>query len=110
MDQLKNYPDDPIANLNASASLLRRGKIDAARSCLEHSAKTLEQRSDRVVAAAYANNLGVLLVKEGDLDGAEPLLQQAADAGLAEARANLAELEKKRADDQRLERYRRIMN
>ena len=31
---LKNYPDDPIANLNASASLLRRGKIDAARSCL----------------------------------------------------------------------------
>ena len=107
---LKNYPDDPIANLNASASLLRRGKIDAARSCLEHSAKTLEQRSDRVVAAAYANNLGVLLVKEGDLDGAEPLLQQAADAGLAEARANLAELEKKRADDQRLERYRRIMN
>ena len=43
-------------------------------------------------------------------DGAEPLLQQAADAGLAEARANLAELEKKRADDQRLERYRRIMN
>ena len=110
VDQLKNYPDDPIANLNASASLLRRGKIDAARSCLEHSAKTLEQRSDRVVAAAYANNLGVLLVKEGDLDGAEPLLQQAADAGLAEARANLAELEKKRADDQRLERYRRIMN
>ena len=90
--------------------MLRRGKIDAARSCLEHSAKTLEQRSDRVVAAAYANNLGVLLVKEGDLDGAEPLLQQAADAGLAEARANLAELEKKRADDQRLERYRRIMN
>ena len=77
---------------------------------MEHSAKTLEQRSDRVVAAAYANNLGVLLVKEGDLDGAEPLLQQAADAGLAEARANLAELEKKRADDQRLERYRRIMN
>lgn len=96
--------------LNASASLLRRGKIDAARSCLEHSAKTLEQRSDRVVAAAYANNLGVLLVKEGDLGRAEPLLQQAADAGLAEARANLAELEKKRADDQRLERYRRIMN
>lgn len=60
------------------------------------------------MASAFANNRGAALLLENRLDEAEPLLRRAADAGRAEARRNLEELERKRGDNARLERYRNI--
>ena len=60
---------------------------------------------DVATAAVFANNEGVRLLKENRLEQVEQMLRRAADAGRAEARINLVELEKKRNDNRLLERY-----
>ena len=104
---LELYPDDPAANINAAASLLQRGDAAAAERCLDHAAGAIAA-PDAAMASAFANNRGAALLLENRLDEAEPLLRRAADAGRAEARRNLEELERKRGDNARLERYRNI--
>ena len=98
------YPKDPVANINAAASYLQQGDLDSARKCLDYVAGVI-QTLDVATAAVFANNEGVRLLKENRLEQAEQMLRRAADAGRAEARINLVELEKKRNDNRLLERY-----
>ena len=93
-----------MANINAAASYLQQGDLDSARKCLDYVAGVI-QTLDVATAAVFANNEGVRLLKENRLEQAEQMLRRAADAGRAEARINLVELEKKRNDNRLLERY-----
>lgn len=83
------YADDPAANLNAANIAMEENDYAAARGYLEKAGDSSE--------AVHAR--GVLLLLEGNLDEAEPLLEQAARAGIKEAAYNLNELRKKREDN-----------
>lgn len=104
---LELFPDDPIANINAGASLIQRGLFDDARRCLERATRS-EASLEAIAATALANNMGALMLKENQLDNARTQLQRAAGAGMAEATVNLTELEKKRTDNLKLERYKQV--
>lgn len=92
---LRRYSDDPTARINAAAALIQRGDNASARRLLE------KVKTDPRVA----NNFGALCLKEGNLEQAKIWLEQAADAGSAEARLNLLELAKVEADKQKMQRY-----
>lgn len=51
------------------------------------------------------NNLGVIFLKEGDLDKAEDLFKRALMGGVTEANHNLNELQMKLEDNLKAERY-----
>ena len=92
----KYYPNDPVAAVNTAAVMIRNGELVSAR-------RLLDRHSDNEITA---NNFGVIYLMDGDLDKAEPLFKWAAAAGVPEAKANLLELNKKREDNVRMERYR----
>ncbi len=73
------FPDDPTANLNVAIAAINRKDWPAAKRAL--------QKAGNSPAALHAR--GVMLLWQGDLNGAEPLLQQAHAAGIVEASSNL---------------------
>lgn len=92
---LRQYPDDGTALLNGAAVMILRGDYAMAGRLLER------VKGD----PRAANNLGVLYIGQGDLAQARVYLERAVSSGVREAKQNLAELEKKEADDRVMERY-----
>lgn len=86
---VRMYSDDPVANLNAANISIGKGDYAAAKKYLSKAGNSAE--------AIHAR--GVLKMIEGDLDGAEALLNQAKAAGVIDAANNLIELQKKREDN-----------
>jgi outer membrane protein OmpA-like peptidoglycan-associated protein len=90
---VKQFPDDPVANLNAAASALLNGDTEKAIRYLRKA-----QRNNPV----YYNNLGVLSMMQGNLRRAKSLFQHAAESKLEPALKNLEEVKKKEAADLQL--------
>ena len=80
---VRMYPDDPVANLNAAATAASKGDTAKAKAYLSKAPATPE--------AVYTQ--AVIAVKEGDIAGARPLLQQAARDGIKEAAALLNQID-----------------
>ena len=76
------YPDDPVANLNAANTALRRADVQTARRYL--------QKAGDMPQATYA--LGICALLEGDIDRAKALLLQAQAQGVTQAKQALDEL------------------
>lgn len=76
------YPDDPVANLNAANTALRRADVQTARRYL--------QKAGDMPQATYARGICALL--EGDTDRAKALLLQAQAQGVTQAKQALDEL------------------
>lgn len=76
------YPDDPVANLNAANSAMKRGDLEGAHRYLDKAGDSPK--------ALYAK--GVLAGHEGKYAEANQLLSQAKAAGVAEAEAEMAKL------------------
>ena len=76
------YPDDPVANLNAANTALRRADVKAARRYL--------QKAGDMPQATYARGICALL--EGNTDRAKTLLLQAQAQGVTQAKQALEEL------------------
>ncbi len=94
---IRQYPDDPVAIINYAAVLLSRRELTSAK-------RYLDRVADNPTAA---NNLGVFHLLTGDLDTAETYLLRATDNGSDVATHNLSELEVKRDDNIRMQRYNR---
>ena len=73
------HPNDPTANLNVAIAAINRKDWPAAERAL--------QKAGDSPAANHAR--GVMLLWQGDLDAAEPLLIQAEKGGIVEAASNL---------------------
>ena len=73
------YPTDSTANLNVAIAALNRQDLATAERYLKSAGNSPQ--------AIHAQ--GVLLMRQGNLDAAQPLLQQAVDAGIPEAANNL---------------------
>lgn len=80
---VRMYPDDPVANLNAANTALRRGDVKAARRYLPKAGDSPQ--------ATYARGICALL--EQDYDRARALLTQAEAQGVTQATQALKELE-----------------
>lgn len=76
------FPESLTANLNAANSAMNRGQYDEAERYLERAGNSPE--------AIYAR--GILYIKMGDLNKAEPLLKSAKGAGIPEAQGALDEI------------------
>ena len=72
------YPDEPVANLNAANALLEAGLVEQALPFLRKAGDSPEAQNAR----------GVALILQGRYDEAQPLLQEAAEAGLGAAEEN----------------------
>lgn len=81
---VRMYPNDPIANLNASSIALEKRDLSSAKKYLEKADKNLPET---------INNLGVLAGLEGRNEEACTLFQKAADAGFSPAITNFKSLE-----------------
>ena len=77
------YPSDPTANLNVAIAAINRKDWKTAERYLKNAGD----------GAPAIHARGVLLLQQGQLDAAEPLLQQAVSAGIPEATTNLAILQ-----------------
>ena len=73
------HPNDPTANLNVAIAAINRKDWPVAQRAL--------QKAGNSPAANHAR--GVMLLWQGDLDAAEPLLIQAEKGGIVEAASNL---------------------
>lgn len=82
----KMYPEDMIANVNASSIALSNGDISIAKQHLER----FNHQPD-----AW-NNLGVIYMMEGNYESAQQYFQKAISAGNIEAVHNMEELNKRR--------------
>lgn len=91
----KYYPNDQTANNNAAAVLITIKEFSLAKRAI----------SKAGITASTLNNMAVIFLEEGDLDSAEKLLQKAIEEGSVEAHHNLRELELKRVDNMKMERY-----
>lgn len=89
------YAEDPTACNNAAAVLLSQGETITAGRLLEKSGNISQT----------INNRGILHLLKGELDQAQLLFQEAQRLGNKEARENLKEVELKRKDNQKMERY-----
>ena len=85
---VKLYPDDVTANLNAAAAALSRKDTVYAKRYLSKIEKSLD-------IPEYHNTMGVLEMLCGNYDKAASHLNKATEAGLPEAKQNLAEMTKK---------------
>lgn len=85
---VKLYPDDVTANLNAAATALSRKDTVYAKRYLNKIEKSLD-------IPEYHNTMGVLEMLCGNYDKAASHLNKATEAGLPEAKQNLAEMTKK---------------
>ncbi|GAB6119367.1 DUF3868 domain-containing protein [Dysgonomonas termitidis] len=95
------YPGDVTANVNAAALLIENGEPNSAGRLLDRIAGTAPGGNH----PAVLNNLGVIRLLAGELDEAEALFNRAKTAGSEEAARNLEEVAVKRADNQKMERY-----
>ncbi|GAB6124285.1 DUF3868 domain-containing protein [Dysgonomonas termitidis] len=95
------YPDDVTANVNAAALLIENGELNTAGRLLDKAAGIAPGGNH----PAVLNNLGVIRLLAGELDEAEALFNRAKTAGSEEAARNLEEVAAKRADNQKMERY-----
>ena len=76
---VRMFPNDTTANLNAACAALSEGNTEAAKRHL-----------DKAGRSPYAlNALGVIAMREGREDEARALFEEAAAAGLPEAKENL---------------------
>ena len=80
------FPNDETANLNAAASALGRNNLPAAEKYLSKVGTP---------SGEYLNNMGVLLMLQGDYDRAEGYLQRANTQRIPQAQDNLVEMAKK---------------
>lgn len=91
----KYYPDDQTANNNAAAVLITNKEYSLA--------KRLLSKAD--TNPSTLNNMAIIFLQEGNLDSAEKLFKKALEGGSIEAHHNLRELQLKRDDNIKLERY-----
>ena len=91
----RQYPEDATANNNTAAAMIANGETATAK-------RHLEKAGD---SPAALNNLGVIALLDGDLDKAEAYFDTAVRAGNKQARQNKKEVEEKRADNKKMERY-----
>lgn len=91
----KYYPGDQTANNNAGAALILINELSLAKRNLLNAGTN----------PSSLNNLGVIFLKEGDLDKAEDLFKRALMGGVTEANHNLNELQMKLEDNLKAERY-----
>lgn len=84
---VRMFPEDPTANLNASSIALNKRDLPAAKKYLSKADQSL---------AETINNQGVLAFLEGKTEDAQSLFSKAAAAGVAQAAANLTNLEKQK--------------
>lgn len=89
------YGEDATANNNAAVVFLENGELTTA-------SRYLDKAGD---SAQAINNRGVLYLLEGDLDKADGYFDQAQQAGSEEAVLNKQEVQTKRADNRKMERY-----
>ena len=82
---VRMFPDDEIANLNAANAAMRRGDNVGAARYLRKAGDSPE--------AVYAR--GALAIRTEDYESARHYLRAAADAGLEQAAATLAEMEER---------------
>ncbi|HJD75107.1 MAG TPA: tetratricopeptide repeat protein, partial [Bacteroides reticulotermitis] len=94
----RHFPDDAIAHNNTAAVLITNGETVTAARLLDKAGETPEA----------LNNRGVLYLLGGDLDKAEACFDRAQQAGSEEAALNKEEVQTKRADNQKMERYSRM--
>ncbi|MCD8101505.1 MAG: hypothetical protein LUE26_02850, partial [Alistipes sp.] len=118
---IRQYPDDATAIINYTGVLLSRGELASAKRYLDRigdltgenisTPDATGQADPRALQNEWgtraANNLGVYYLLSGDLETAEEYLRQAEQYGSPEAAHNLSELETKREDNIRMERYKR---
>lgn len=81
---VRMFPSDETANVNAANTALRRGDKASADRYLLRAGTSPEAQNAR----------GILALRNGDRESALRLFQQAADAGLQEAKENLEEMNK----------------
>lgn len=81
----KVFANDPVANLNAAAAALSCNDIPGARKYMSLANKDMPE---------YANNMGVLLFLQGEVDQAIIEFEKAARVGVAVAKDNLQQLRK----------------
>ena len=82
---VKMYPEDQLANLNAAYVALDRKDMATAEKYLRKAGTTAEAENAR----------GILAIQKGDYATAKSHLEKAASQGLAAAKTNLAELNKR---------------
>lgn len=92
---LKYFDKDPVALNNAAVVFALRGELATAKRYLDNISE---------LAQAW-NNLGALLLLEGDYVQARKLLNKAKEQGVKEAEENLYELEAKLQDDEIRRKY-----
>ncbi len=92
---IRLYPEDTFANINTAALLLSRGENNSAKRYL-----------DKVGDIPDSFNIwGVYYMNTGDLDKAEEYFMKASGSGQVDSVINLHELELKKKDNERMERY-----
>jgi len=84
---VRMFPEDPIANLNASSIALIKHDLSSAKKYL--------QKADNELPETI-NNLGILAMFEGRKEEAQSLFDKALKAGIPEAATNLKELNKEK--------------
>lgn len=89
------FPEDPTASANAAAVLISNRELVTAKRYLDKAADT----------AGLQNNAGIVAMLEGDLDKAEKYFNKALMMGSEVAASNLKELQTKRQDNKKQERY-----
>lgn len=91
----RQFADDATAHNNAAAVLIANGETTTAK-------RHLEKAGD---SPQSLNNRGILSMLEGDLDKAEAYFDKAQEGGNKEAALNKKEVDAKRRDNIRMERY-----
>ena len=94
----RHFADDATAHTNSAAVLIKNGEMNAAKRHLE--------KADS--SAAAINNRGIIFMLEGDLDKADEYFDRAQQAGSEAAALNKLEVQTKRADNRKMERYSRM--
>ncbi|MFV0420353.1 MAG: hypothetical protein ACK5KT_16705 [Dysgonomonas sp.] len=90
-----HFSNESVANNNAAAVMIENGELATA-------ARYLEKAGEN---ASTLNNTGVIYLMEGELEKAEEYFDRAIKEGNAEAQQNKEEVQSKRDDNKKLERY-----
>ncbi|MDR1115026.1 MAG: DUF3868 domain-containing protein [Tannerella sp.] len=85
----REFPDDPVANLNGASAALAKNNLREAERYLKLADPSTPE---------YANNMGVFQMLKGNYREAEASLTKAEKAGIQAASYNLRELKKKLAN------------
>jgi len=83
---VRMFPDDPVANLNASSIALSKGDYVSAKRYLDKADTS---------TAAYQNNLGIYYLLQEDYGNARNAFTRASQMGIDAGRQNLDQLQKK---------------